>query len=38
MPTSPVTQVNEYAAVVRGGALPSYLMDRWYEDVAWEDL
>jgi len=35
MPTSPITQVNEYAAAVRSGALPSCLMvrkavDRWY--------
>ena len=43
MPVSPVTQVNEYAAAVRSGALPSCLMvrkavDRWYEDMAREDL
>jgi len=43
MPTSPITQVNEYAAAVRSGALPSCLMvrkavDRWYEDMAREDL
>ena len=43
MPTSPITQVNEYAAAVRSGALPSCLMvrkavDRWYEDLAREDL
>lgn len=43
MPTSPVTQVNEYAAAVRSGALPSCLMvrkavDRWYDDLAREDL
>lgn len=43
MPTSPITQVNEYAAAVRSGALPSCLMvrkavDRWYEDMARPDL
>ncbi len=43
MPTSPITQVNEYAAAVRSGALPSCLMvrkavDRWYGDMAREDL
>ena len=37
MPKSPITQVNEYAAAVRSGALPSCLMvrkavDRWYSD------
>jgi len=43
MPTSPITKVNEYAAAVRSGALPSCLMvrkavDRWYEDMARPDL
>ena len=43
MTTSPVSQVNEYAAAVRSGALPSCLMvrkavDRWYKDLAREDL
>ena len=43
MPTSPITQVNEYAAAVQSGALPSCLMvrkavDRWYEDMARPDL
>lgn len=43
MPTSPITQVNEYAAAVRSGALPSCLMvrkavDRWYKDMARPDL
>ncbi len=43
MPTSPITQVNEYAAAVRSGALPSCLMvrkavDRWYVDMARPDL
>ena len=43
MPTSPITQVNEYAAAVRSGAIPSCLMvrkavDRWYEDLARPDL
>lgn len=43
MPTSPITQVNEYAAAVRSGALPSCLMvrkavDRWYDDLGREDL
>lgn len=37
MPNSPLTQVNEYAAAVRSGALPSCLtvrkaVDRWYDD------
>ena len=43
MPVSPVTQVNEYAAAVRSGTLPSCLMvrkavDRWYADLEREDL
>ena len=43
MPKSPITQVNEYAAAVRSGALPSCLMvkkavERWYADMAREDL
>ena len=43
MSASPVTQVNEYAAAVKSGALPSCLMvrkavDRWYEDMERPDL
>ncbi len=43
MPSSPLTQVNEYAAAVRSGALPSCLMvrkavERWYQDLEREDL
>ena len=43
MPTSPVTQVKEYAAAVRSGELPSCLMvrkavDRWYADLEREDV
>ena len=43
MSASPVTQVNEYAAAVRSGALPSCLMvrkavDRWYQDLERPDI
>lgn len=38
MPTSPVTQVNEYAAAVRSGALPSCLMVRKAVDRFWYDM
>ena len=43
MSASPVTQVNEYAAAVRSGALPSCLMvrkavDRWYQDLERQDI